>query len=136
MFYKTGVLKNLAKFTEKHLCWNLFLNKVGLQHKCFPVNIANFLRTPLLQNTSRQLLHLMFQKFKNSFFPDEFQIPESKTRLKVNKKVPEQLSNTSATITDKIFGTKWRNPVKLDRKKKFGFFLLFFNCYYQRLISC
>ena len=135
MFCKTGVLKNLAKFTEKRLCWNLFLNKVGLQHKCFPVNIANFLRTPLLQNTSRQLLHGMFQKFKNSFFSDEFQIPESKTRLKVNKKVPEQLSNTSATITDKIFGTKWRNPVKLDRIK-FSFFLLFFNCYYQRLISC
>ena len=26
-FYKIGVLKNLAKFKRKHLCWNLFLNK-------------------------------------------------------------------------------------------------------------
>ena len=24
------------------------------------------------------------------------------------------------TIPDKMFGTKWSNPVKLDRKKKFG----------------
>ena len=27
-----------------------------LQHSCFPVNFANFLRTPLLQNTSGPLL--------------------------------------------------------------------------------
>ena len=26
MLYKTGVLKNLAKFTEKHLRWSLFSN--------------------------------------------------------------------------------------------------------------
>ena len=30
VFYvKTGVLRNLAKFTGKHLCQSLFLNKVG-----------------------------------------------------------------------------------------------------------
>ena len=30
--YKKGVLKHLAIFTEKHLCWSLFLNKnAGLQ---------------------------------------------------------------------------------------------------------
>ena len=28
MFFKTGVLKNLAIFTEKHLCWSLFLAKL------------------------------------------------------------------------------------------------------------
>ena len=26
MFYKVGVKKNFAKFTEKHLCWNFFFN--------------------------------------------------------------------------------------------------------------
>ena len=44
-----GVLKNLAKFTGKHLT---FFNKVsGLRHSCFPVNFAKFLRTPFLWNT-------------------------------------------------------------------------------------
>ena len=27
--YKIGVLKNLAKFTQKHLCWSLFSNRPG-----------------------------------------------------------------------------------------------------------
>ena len=57
VFCKKGVLKNLAKLTGKHLCWSLFFNKVAglrlatllkkrLQHWCFPVNFAKFLRTP------------------------------------------------------------------------------------------
>ena len=51
MFCKKGALKNLAKFTGKHLCQSLFFNKVaGL------VNFTKFLRTPFLQNTSRRLL--------------------------------------------------------------------------------
>ena len=47
------VLRNFAKFTGKHLCQNLFLNKVAglrsanllrkrLWHMCFPVNLQNF----------------------------------------------------------------------------------------------
>ena len=33
----------------------------------------------------------------------------------------------SATILERIFGTKWRNPVKLDRKRKVWYlFLLVF----------
>ena len=64
---KKYVLKNLAKFAEKHLRSSLFFNKVAglmpatllkkrLQHRCFPVNFAKFLRTPFLQNTSRCVL--------------------------------------------------------------------------------
>ena len=45
--------RNFAKFTGKHLCQSLFLNKVAglkpvtllrkrLWHRCFPVNFANF----------------------------------------------------------------------------------------------
>ena len=56
---KKGVLKNCAKFTGKHLCWSLFFHKVAglrpaillkkrLQHRCFPVNFAQFLKTPIL----------------------------------------------------------------------------------------
>ena len=56
---KIGVLKTFAKFTGKHLCHSLFFNKVAglgpatvleksLWHRCFPVSIAKFLRTPFL----------------------------------------------------------------------------------------
>ena len=49
---------NFAKFTGNHLCQSLFFTKVAalskkrLWHRCFPVNFAKFLGTPLLQNTS------------------------------------------------------------------------------------
>ena len=69
-----GVLKNFTKFTGKHLCQSLFLNKVAglrpatllkkrLWHRCFPVNFAKFLRTPFLQNTSGRLLLYVSQYF-------------------------------------------------------------------------
>ena len=42
-----------------------------------------------------------------------------------------------AKIPDKIFGTKWSNPVKLDRKGKVWYlFLHVFNCFSQSLSSC
>ena len=58
-----GALKNLTKFTGKHLCQSLFFNKVAglrpatlskkrLWYKYFPVNFAEFSRAPSLQNTS------------------------------------------------------------------------------------
>ena len=64
---KKVFLKNFTKFSGRHLCWSLFFNKVSgmrsttllkerLQQRCFPVNFVKFLRTPFLQNTSRQLL--------------------------------------------------------------------------------
>ena len=67
VFPATGcVLRNFAKFSGKHLCRSLFVNKATgqpatllkkrLWHKCFPVNFAKFLRTPFLQNTSGRLL--------------------------------------------------------------------------------
>ena len=64
MFFKICVLKIFPIFTGKHLCWRLFLIKLQafqtynfikmrLQHRCLPVNIAQFLRTAFfLENTS------------------------------------------------------------------------------------
>ena len=63
MFFKIGALKIFAIFTGKHLWQSLFLIKFKdlqacnsikkrLQHRCFPVNIAKFLRTAFSQNTS------------------------------------------------------------------------------------
>ena len=51
---KKGLLKSLVKFTRKHLRQSVFFNKVA------GLNFAKFLRTPFLQNTSRQLLLKMF----------------------------------------------------------------------------
>ena len=62
-FARKGVLRNSAKFSRKHLCQNLFFNKVAdlrpvtlfkkrLWQRCFHVNFTKFLRTSFLQNTS------------------------------------------------------------------------------------
>ena len=55
MFFKIGVFEKSTIFTGKHLHWSLFLIKLQawrpatlvkrLQHMCFSVNIAKFLRT-------------------------------------------------------------------------------------------
>ena len=61
MFFEIGVIKNFAIFTGKHL--ESLCNEVAelkacnfikkrLQHKCFLVNIAKFLITAFLNNTS------------------------------------------------------------------------------------
>ena len=53
---RKGVLRNLANFTGKK---TLLLLKKKLMHRSFPVNFVKFLRTTLLQNTSRRLLLLI-----------------------------------------------------------------------------
>ena len=70
VFNKTAVLKNFAIFTEKHLRWSLFLNKNAgrhssnfikkrLQRRFFPVVVAKFLRTLVLENMCERL----FERF-------------------------------------------------------------------------
>ena len=49
-----------------------------------------------------------------------------------------KFKKTLPKILGKIFGTKWRNPVKLDRKRKVLYLLLrvvLFYCYCQSVIS-
>ena len=69
VFYKKGVLKNVAKFTGKQPSQSLFFTKVAglrpatlfkkrLWHRCFPVNFAKFVRTSFFQKTWRLLLEL------------------------------------------------------------------------------
>ena len=61
-----GVLENFTRFTRKHMCQSLFLNKVvglrsvtllrkRLRHRCFPVNFVKRLKTPTLKNISERL---------------------------------------------------------------------------------
>ena len=78
---KKTFFQNFAKFTGKQIYRIFFFDKVaGLQaatlskkrlpYKCFPVNFAKLLRTPFLQNTSRQLLlstpRILFKSNKKS----------------------------------------------------------------------
>ena len=66
MFFKIGVLKDVSIFTEKHLCRSLFnklaglqlwiLLKKRLQHRCFPVSTAEFLRTTFMKHLQWLLL--------------------------------------------------------------------------------
>ena len=62
IFFKIGVLKNFAYFTGKHLCWSEACNciKKRLQHGCFPVKSAKFLRSSFKQNTSSGCFCLNF----------------------------------------------------------------------------
>ena len=63
---KEGFLKIFKSFTEKRLCWNLFLIRfrpLGLQlylketpTKAFLVELAKYLRTPILKNICEQQL--------------------------------------------------------------------------------
>ena len=57
VFCIKGVLEKFAKFSGKHLCQSLFLNKIAglrpatllkkkLWHRCFPVKFAKFPRKP------------------------------------------------------------------------------------------
>ena len=63
VFCKKGDLRNLAKFTGKHLCQSLFFNKVAglrpatllkkrLWRRYFPVNFVEFLKTLFSKNNS------------------------------------------------------------------------------------
>ena len=66
VFHKKAVFKNLAIFIGKHLCRSAFINenasfqscnfiKKRVQHRCFPVTIAKFLRTSVLKNICERL---------------------------------------------------------------------------------
>ena len=56
VFCKKGVLKNFATFKGKHLCQSRsFLIKLRLWHRCFPVNVAKFVKAPFLQYTPGRL---------------------------------------------------------------------------------
>ena len=60
-------------------------NKERLQHRCFPVNIANFLKTPILKNICEWLLLLIviFSQ-ENNYMQRCFDLPEPKLHKKLS----------------------------------------------------
>ena len=72
VFYKKAVRINFAIFTEKRLCWSLFLSKNAdlqlwnfIKNKCFLVNITKFLRTPVLKIICERLLERFATRANN-----------------------------------------------------------------------
>ena len=68
MFYKKAAFKNFAILTGKNTFRPATFIKERLQHRYFPVNIAKFLRTPILKNICKRLLlkyQEWFQGYKN-----------------------------------------------------------------------
>ena len=59
--------------------------KERLQHRCFPVNIANFLKTPILKNICEWLLLLIviFSQ-ENNYMQRCFDLPEPKLHKKLS----------------------------------------------------
>ena len=65
-FYKKNVLKNFANFRGKHMCWSLFLIRLGLKGVnlskmrlkpwCIPVKFAKFSSKLILKNIYKRLL--------------------------------------------------------------------------------
>ena len=76
MFFKIGVLANFAIFTGKHRCWKSLFNKVAglqacnfvkkrLQHRCFPVITAKFLKILIWKNICERLAACAVDYFFN-----------------------------------------------------------------------
>ena len=82
---KKAILKYFVIFTGKHLCRDLFLNKVAghqacdfikkrLQQRYFLANIGKFIRRPILKNISERL-HCW-----KVFYENDFQIRSELTK--------------------------------------------------------
>ena len=70
---RKGALRNFTKFTGKQQCQSLFFNRVaGLKPATLPatlpVNLATFLRTPFLKNTSGRPLLFLSRKLVSLWF--------------------------------------------------------------------
>ena len=69
VFCKEGILQNsletgvLKSHFNKVAGLQLYFKR-RLQHRCFPVSIAYFLRTPILKSISERLLQMSLNKFR------------------------------------------------------------------------
>ena len=104
VFCKKGILRNFGKFTGKHKCQSLYLNKVAGQAcnfikietltQVFPVNFPKFLRTPFLREHLRWLL-LVLTNFGTTMLHEN----------KIRKNKPRKLfAEPKARISKPKFG--------------------------------
>ena len=89
MFDKNAVLENVATFTGKHLCWNLFFNRNASLHcpSFIKKRLEKFLRTCILKNICERLLLRvsleLFSIWKNNIGSEE----DVFSKIKQNKTV-------------------------------------------------
>ena len=100
MFLKMDVL---ATFIEKHLKACNFIKK-RLQHKCFPVNIAKFLRSAFSQNTPGDWLLLLIEK--KQYDKSQKQSLRNKGLLKIYKE-KTNLNNYFEIVSPIILAALW-----------------------------
>ena len=94
------VFKNLAIFIGKHLRWSDFFNenaslqscnfiKKRLQHRRFPVNIANSLRTTVLKNICEPLFKRFpawINNIASNIWSGHFLKKKKKSKIQLDKK--------------------------------------------------
>ena len=122
VLYKKLFLKILQYSQEKNCAGVSFLIKLQalspvtllkrLQHRCFPVNIVKFLRTPILKNICERLL-------LNSVWPLQFQMNQGyvfpKTKQILSHGSKHELSllyREKNRETDLIFLSRWKFKLK------------------------
>ena len=148
VFCIKNVLKNFAYSTGKHLRWNLLLLKLHcrfcrfcnfikkrLQHRCFPMEFVNLLRTSILYNISNgcfwfvqafnlDMLRDKRRRFNRIFQKDEITIPPSKKNgllkgwkyplrivLQFFKNCQKYTQQTCVGLED-VLKTSWRHVLK------------------------
>ena len=120
-----GVLRNFAKFTGKHLCHSIFLNKVAglrpttllkkrLWHWCFPVNFTKFLRTPFY------LEHLWWLLLQTVYLRIDFkQLRSSRLEVFCRKRVLRNFAKfTGKHVSESLFFNKNASWPKTLLKKR------------------
>ena len=133
MICKKGFLRNLVKFTGKHLCQSIFFNKVaGLRpatllkkrpwHRCFPMNFAKFYKTPLGDcfwidiDPSRTCLetHCCLLCMCSLFANISYHEGSSSVR-----NTPEKRTGKD-TSSDNLYLLKYNFKTKINRKSEIG----------------
>ena len=125
---KKDVLKKFCKFHRKtHVIESLFSKVVGLkdcnftkkrlQHRCFPVKFAKFLRTPILKIIFERLLPDL--KKTRAAGAGEATGAQAPPHLNYDKKSPFQLfylqsrclvpSDTVLKVADMLSNNEWNN---------------------------
>ena len=94
VFYKKRVLKTFSKPESLFLIKLQASGYKRLQHRCFPVNFAKFLKTLVIQNTSGGCFCIFGQ------------LPRNKNKNNRNNQAPPALKRFSTNPT------KWANTLK------------------------
>ena len=141
---KKYIPKNFAIFTGKYFVLKSYFNKIAgfvkrrLQHRCFPVNIRKFLRTPTWKNNcKRLLLKVLYKTFYTNITVPEYVCELSFYKLYVQNKVkvPAQTGYIflRTLISKKLFFV--RHVGTYTDLSSLAFFTSTCSCYFTRMIQ-